>query len=147
MSVFSKKMRKMKKYITKTESIDPERGNCLLLYTDKVRPLTKLTDNELGITMRALLLWFIGKITVDEALGEITEKCKNGLLSDIVESIITAQQRHVQKYLAECERKKWRRERNAPCFGVMPHVETGGKMSCLESPRVYSSEDKTNNYN
>lgn len=146
----------MRNYIPKTQTIDPERGNCLLLYTDKVRPLTRLPDNEFLVTMRALCRWFIGKISFDEALLEISDKCKNGLLCDLVESIMSAQQRHVQKYIANCEKRKRRSERNAPCIGVMP-PETRGESSRPisphlaptrpEAPRGDSSRDEANNYN
>lgn len=151
-----KKEIEMRNYIPKTQTIDPERGNCLLLYTDKVRPLTRLPDNEFLVTMRALCRWFIGKISFDEALLEISDKCKNGLLCDLVESIMSAQQRHVQKYIANCEKRKRRSERNAPCIGVMP-PETRGESSRPisphlaptrpEAPRGDSSRDEANNYN
>lgn len=101
----------MGKYERIIDSIDHERGNCLMLYKDNVGLLRPLGEETELKAIRALLEWFMGK-DKEEALSGLGKSQDGRIAASIVSMLIEKQMRTAKKYVDSCIKKQRRSERN-----------------------------------
>jgi len=103
---------KMAKYTRKTENIDPERGDCLMIYRDKAMALQLMDKKSQSKVLSLLLEWFCGKGR-DEVLSKASnlERARR----DFLEMLIDNQRATATKFIADCKKKQ---RKNKTIIGV-----------------------------
>lgn len=111
----------MKRYRSKLETVDPERGDCLMLYADTVELISALDEKDRDNVIRAMFSWFLGaeEQSVIDGLVETSSK----IAIQILKSVIEKQKRNAGKFIEKCLKQQQRRLGH-PRFPAVPSVET-----------------------
>ena len=87
----------MKRYRSKLETVDPERGDCLMLYADTVELIRALDERDRDDVIQAMFSWFLGAKEKEVIDGLVETSSKIAI--QILKSVIEKQKRNAGKFM------------------------------------------------
>jgi len=96
----------MGNYKRKLDTLDPERGDCLMLYVDNLEVVMAMNEHDSIAILRGLINWFLGA-TEESVLKEVVETAHDKRLAKtMLGNMIGRQKGFVENYLEDCRRKQ-----------------------------------------
>ena len=111
----------MKRYRSKLETVDPERGDCLMLYADTVELIGALDEKDRDNVIQAMFSWFLG--AEEQSVIDGLVRTASKIATQILKSVIEKQKRNAGKFIEKCLKQQQRRLGH-PRFPTVPSAET-----------------------
>ena len=111
----------MKRFRSKLETVDPERGDCLMLYADTVELISALDEKDRDNVIQAMFSWFLG--AEEQSVIDGLVRTASKIATQILKSVIEKQKRNAGKFIEKC-RKQQQRRLGHPRFPTVPSAET-----------------------
>ena len=111
----------MKRYRSKLETVDPERGDCLMLYADTVELISALDEKDRDNVIQAMFSWFLG--AEEQSVIDGLVRTASKIATQILKSVIEKQKRNAGKFIEKCLKQQQRRLGH-PRFPTVPSAET-----------------------
>lgn len=111
----------MKRYRSKLETVDPERGDCLMLYADTVELIGALDEKDRDNVIQAMFSWFLG--AEEQSVIDGIVRTASKIATQILKSVIEKQKRNAGKFIEKCLKQQQRRLGH-PRFPTVPSAET-----------------------
>ena len=111
----------MKRFRSKLETVDPERGDCLMLYADTVELISALDEKDRDNVIQAMFSWFLG--AEEQSVIDGLVRTASKIATQILKSVIEKQKRNAEKFIEKC-RKQQQRRLDHPRFPTVPSAET-----------------------
>ena len=97
----------MKRYRSKSETVDPERGDCLMLYADTVELISALDEKDRDNVIQAMFSWFLG--AEEQSVIDGLVRTASKIATQILKSVIEKQKRNAGKFIEKCLKQQQRR--------------------------------------
>lgn len=107
-----------KRYVSKVDTLDRDRGDCLMLYNDLVDLLEVLEDDDWTAALKAIFAWFLGADENAMWKGPLTEGASK-TAQKIAKLVIERQKRSAGRYIERCEKQRQRRLARRPTCGLV----------------------------
>ena len=111
----------MKRFRSKLETVDPERGDCLMLYADTVELISALDEKDRDNVIQAMFSWFLG--AEEQSVIDGLVRTASKIATQILKSVIEKQKRNAEKFIEKC-RKQQQRRLGHPRFPTVPSAKT-----------------------
>ena len=111
----------MKRYRSKLETVDQERGDCLMLYADTVELISALDEKDRDNVIQAMFSWFLG--AEEQSVIDGLVRTASKIATQILKSVIEKQKRNAGKFIEKCLKQRQRRLGH-PRFPTVPSAET-----------------------
>ena len=111
----------MKRFRSKLETVDPERGDCLMLYAETVELISALDEKDRDNVIQAMFSWFLG--AEEQSVIDGLVRTASKIATQILKSVIEKQKRNAEKFIEKC-RKQQQRRLGHPRFPTVPSAET-----------------------
>ena len=111
----------MKRYRSKLETVDRERGDCLMLYADTVELISALDEKDRDNVIQAMFSWFLG--AEEQSVIDGLVRTASKIATQILKSVIEKQKRNAEKFIEKCQKQQQRRLGH-PRFPTVPSAET-----------------------
>lgn len=111
----------MKRYRSKLETVDRERGDCLMLYADTVELINALDEKDRDNVIQAMFSWFLG--AEEQSVIDGLVRTASKIATQILKSVVAKQKRNAGKFIEKCLKQQQRRLGH-PRFPTVPSAET-----------------------
>ena len=92
----------MKRFRSKLETVDPERGDCLMLYADTVELISALDEKDRDNVIQAMFSWFLG--AEEQSVIDGLVRTASKIATQILKSVIEKQKRNAGKFIEKCRK-------------------------------------------